>query len=194
METGDNWYYESVPEQQAGPVSAEEFSRLKSAGAVTPDTRVWKKGMGDWEPLREVEPQAASQGGGVGSGGAPPLDPGAVGKCAELFQKSELLEYGDVSICVGCKPKVIDKLQMGMRLGQGIWRNGKDLVVEHDRELPQRCVKCNAAATQCYKRKLIWTPPWVHHAAGPLCGNRPSSVPHHRSCFPKTGNRPRFSL
>ncbi len=44
--------------------------------------------------------------------------------------------------------------------GQGVWRDGKKLVMSRDAELPPRCVKCNVATHLRLKRKLSW-----HHPA-----------------------------
>lgn len=41
----------------------------------------------------------------------------------------------------------------------GPWRDGKDLVVRHDTRLPERCIKCNAAAKLPLKRKRYF---WHH--------------------------------
>ena len=44
--------------------------------------------------------------------------------------------------------------------GDGVWREGKLLVMEKRAELPPRCVKCNAPATgKPLKRKLYWHAP-----------------------------------
>lgn len=39
---------------------------------------------------------------------------------------------------------------------QGPWRDGADLVVRHDAHLPQRCIKCNAAAVVPFKRRRYY--------------------------------------
>jgi hypothetical protein len=44
--------------------------------------------------------------------------------------------------------------------GEGVWREGKNLVISRDALLPDRCVKCNAVTTGRLKRKLAW-----HHWA-----------------------------
>ena len=43
-------YYIIRNDQQAGPYTIEELSRL----ALTPETIVWTEGMADWAPAREV--------------------------------------------------------------------------------------------------------------------------------------------
>ena len=153
------WYYEAREGVQVGPVSPDEIHRLRTSGNIHSQTRVWKKGMTNWQTLAELD-GAGGRGGTVSSPA-----PGGETRCAECYKlhpTEELLDYGDVKICVSCKPIVIEKLQLGMRIGHGAWRHGRFLVVEDQRELPQRCVKCNEPATRCYRRKLIWTPTWVN--------------------------------
>ena len=52
------WWYEQDG-QQAGPVTAAALHRLVVDGRVTPSHRVWKKGMGGWQPLSAVAELAA---------------------------------------------------------------------------------------------------------------------------------------
>lgn len=47
----------------------------------------------------------------------------------------------------------------GHLAAEGVWRDGKILVVSHDADFPDRCVKCNQpAAGYRLKRKLTWHP------------------------------------
>lgn len=50
-----NWHYEQNG-QPTGPVSEDELRRLAAAGAVTPATRVWAEGMGDWQAASAALP------------------------------------------------------------------------------------------------------------------------------------------
>lgn len=54
-----NWYY-SENNGQRGPLNENEFEFLVRAGKITPDTMVWRKGMADWQPWREVRPEEPS--------------------------------------------------------------------------------------------------------------------------------------
>lgn len=46
---------------------------------------------------------------------------------------------------------------------EGIWRDGKILVLTPGSVLPPRCVKCNAPAVQPQrKRKIYWHQPWIY--------------------------------
>jgi len=51
----DYWHYEHNG-QPAGPVSEDELRALTSTGAVSPTTRVWREGMGDWQPAEVAVP------------------------------------------------------------------------------------------------------------------------------------------
>ena len=45
------------------------------------------------------------------------------------------------------------------RGAEGVWRDGKIVVVSHDADFPDRCVKCNeSAAGYRLKRRLTWHP------------------------------------
>ena len=53
-----NWFY-SDNGQQKGPVDDTGLDQLIAAGAVRPDTLVWREGMTGWQALSEVRPTAA---------------------------------------------------------------------------------------------------------------------------------------
>jgi hypothetical protein len=52
------WHY-ALDGEQKGPVSADDFERLISAGVVGRDTLVWTDGMAAWETLAQVRPDTA---------------------------------------------------------------------------------------------------------------------------------------
>lgn len=47
------WYY-ARDNQQTGPVSAVELKQLAAAGDLSPDDLVWREGMAEWAPARNV--------------------------------------------------------------------------------------------------------------------------------------------
>ncbi len=47
------WYYEVGGEQQ-GPVTEEAIEALYSSGVITAETKVWRKGLQEWQPASEV--------------------------------------------------------------------------------------------------------------------------------------------
>jgi hypothetical protein len=44
---------------------------------------------------------------------------------------------------------------------EGLWRDGKLLVLHKSAKLPGRCVKSNEPTDRFLKRKLVWYPPWI---------------------------------
>jgi hypothetical protein len=44
------WYYVEGGQQQ-GPVSDAELEGKSRAGAITPETLVWREGMANWQPF-----------------------------------------------------------------------------------------------------------------------------------------------
>lgn len=48
-----SWYYLEA-KKQVGPVDDAEFQALLAQGRIQPATMVWRTGMGDWRPYREV--------------------------------------------------------------------------------------------------------------------------------------------
>jgi uncharacterized membrane protein len=62
------WYYvENLA--QRGPVSEEQFNDLVRTGVVGPETLVWREGLAEWKPWREVSGGAPA----AGAAGTPPL-------------------------------------------------------------------------------------------------------------------------
>ena len=53
-----NWYYVSAG-QQAGPVEEAQLEDLFRTGKIQAETLVWKEGMANWQPYREVKPVTA---------------------------------------------------------------------------------------------------------------------------------------
>jgi hypothetical protein len=104
------WYYDAGGGQRQGPVTQTEFDRLISAGAIKPETLVWREGMSGWLPLREA--QAAI---------LPPAIPAESGtercdSCGQYFPETELVRIQDRHICETCKPVVVQQLQQGGEL------------------------------------------------------------------------------
>jgi hypothetical protein len=63
------WFY-ARGDMQRGPVSEDELADLIKDGIIAPETRVWREGMEDWQPLAKV-PEIADRylGKSGGSGG-----------------------------------------------------------------------------------------------------------------------------
>jgi len=54
-----NWYY-ALGDQRQGPLTEAEFEALIASGTIHENTLVWKDGMANWAPLKEVRPAGAS--------------------------------------------------------------------------------------------------------------------------------------
>ena len=120
-----NWYYADNG-QQAGPVDETQFQALIQSGRITPETLVWREGMANWLPLREVNPPGALASSPLTE--AAPLDPNQpaaaatapvpVGQvtcveCRSIFPKEQCIQYGTTWVCATCKPIFVQRLQEG---------------------------------------------------------------------------------
>ena len=54
------WYY-MEDEQQRGPIMDADLEALHRDGKINSETMVWRDGMADWQPLREVRPDAGAK-------------------------------------------------------------------------------------------------------------------------------------
>jgi uncharacterized RDD family membrane protein YckC len=48
------WYYSNAQRTQYGPVTAADLAALHTKGQLPPETLVWRDGMSDWKPWREM--------------------------------------------------------------------------------------------------------------------------------------------
>src|SRR5512141_1559932 len=109
-----NWHYVENG-QQAGPVDEAQLEELVRSGKVQPETLVWREGMANWQPYREAKPGELRMASAPGA----PLPTGNEAVCAEcgrMFDKSEMISYGGVQVCAGCKPVFVQKLAEGAQL------------------------------------------------------------------------------
>lgn len=110
------WYY-AVGDQRNGPVPEEEFKRLAAEGTIRPDTLVWRAGMENWKPYREVSAAVAGASTGVPPAEGVPVT-GATGQvvcreCGRLFAPEEVLKFGDAFVCGECKPIYLQRMREG---------------------------------------------------------------------------------
>jgi hypothetical protein len=108
------WYYVENG-QQRGPVSDAELESLHQAGTITTETLIWREGMANWQPWREVRAApgggTAAEAGGAASGGL------MCSECGKGFQPDEVIRINDRWVCAGCKPVVLQRLQEGTYTG-----------------------------------------------------------------------------
>ena len=48
------WYYSDIQRNRLGPVAASDLEMLHNNGQLAPEILVWREGMPDWKPWREV--------------------------------------------------------------------------------------------------------------------------------------------
>ncbi len=72
--SGEQWYL-AIGGKQVGPVSEDEVVRSLRAGTIDGKTLVFRAGMTNWTPLKDV-PQLAAYAGGATPASAPPPVPG----------------------------------------------------------------------------------------------------------------------
>ena len=65
-----DWYYSDYERNRLGPVAARDLADLHHAGQLQPDTLVWREGMPQWRPWREVMTQALNEAAGHASAAA----------------------------------------------------------------------------------------------------------------------------
>jgi uncharacterized RDD family membrane protein YckC len=118
-----NWYYVDAG-QQAGPVDDAQLAALASSGKVLSDTLVWREGMDNWQAYGEVmgppsgaampaPPTVAPPASSLGPGGA------VCAECGRMFNVQDMIPYGGVHVCAGCKPVFMQKLAEGAKVNTG---------------------------------------------------------------------------
>ncbi len=109
------WYYVEAG-QQAGPITDEQLNEFAASGRIQPDTLVWREGMPNWQPYREVRPAAV---GVPVAAGAPPIAapaPGTVvcAECGNAVPQDSAVPYGSLWVCAACKPVFFQKVREGL--------------------------------------------------------------------------------
>lgn len=116
------WYYMEA-EQQRGPVMETDLETLRRDGKINSETLVWRDGMANWQPLREIQPDSS------GKTGRPEVLPSAgaatgvaevvCSQCGGLFPANEVIRYGNAAVCAACKPIFVQKLKEGANVAGG---------------------------------------------------------------------------
>jgi hypothetical protein len=148
------WYY-SIDGQQLGPLDDAALDRSIAQGVITPETFVWKEGLTEWTPLRQVERRVPT---------LAPASPSAetCSICGKAVGADNLIELLGQRVCAACKPATVQQMREGVApVGSNVAWQEKKRVVTHDKAvLPARCYKCNAPAdTTPLRRKLYWHNP-----------------------------------
>ncbi len=121
------WYY-AEGQQQRGPVTEEELRRLVVTGTIKDETLVWREGMRDWQAFGQVRPSGTATGlltvlpvavaaaATVGAGTAGGI---VCSQCGRTFPQDEVIRYGELCVCAGCKPVFLQRLREGAELTGG---------------------------------------------------------------------------
>lgn len=127
------WYY-AADGKQAGPVDEGEWDALVRSGAISGSTLVWREGMAEWRPYREVAPapEVAIEAPAVPESlGA---DMGVCIECGKAFPREDMVHYSGAWVCAVCKPVFFQRVQEGVALPNqleyaGFWiRVGASLI------------------------------------------------------------------
>lgn len=145
--------------ERLGPIAGPDWSRLVAEGRITLETSVWKEGMKEWRPLRDI------------TGALVPTHPpdDRVHECVEcghLLPDEDLMRLGAVRVCAGCKPALLQRMREGAppameAPGRGVFASGRYLVVRYGAVLPRRCVCCNAPGVWSQRLAYSWHPTWL---------------------------------
>ena len=112
------WYYAEA-NRPVGPIPEARLLELAASGVIKPETLVWRDGMANWQPFREIAfapsspvpvPPTFGAGGKTSSGAAGDEQERCI-ECRYFFPESQLIRFGDSLICPNCKPSLVAKLQ-----------------------------------------------------------------------------------
>lgn len=102
-----NWYYVSDNEQK-GPVADSDFERLVQDGVVNSATLVWREGLAEWQPYRELSATPPPPGVGLSQPAV------ACSVCQQTFPLEQTIRLDNNYVCAGCKPVAMQKLREGV--------------------------------------------------------------------------------
>ena len=106
-----SWHY-AIDDDKRGPVSADEIARLNLEGTISGDTLLWKEGMEDWQPYRNVANEIHAFATGVAEEN---LDTAVCAYSGKILPRPEMVPYGDVFIAPEHKDAFVQQL---METGQ----------------------------------------------------------------------------
>jgi uncharacterized RDD family membrane protein YckC len=114
-----DWYY-AAEGMKSGPVSDAVLAELARTGVVRAETLVWNSGLPGWIPYGQALAMAPSPPPlpGPEAGGAAAAMAGFAfcSECGRPFSPSDLVRFGDHSICGNCKEIFAQKLREGVAL------------------------------------------------------------------------------
>jgi uncharacterized RDD family membrane protein YckC len=108
------WYY-AVDGKQAGPVSEQDLVALVQSRQLSLDSLVWREGMANWQPLRELHATIPALAGLVPAGPVPAgADEVVCAECRQVVPKADAIQYSGSYICAACKPAFFQKVREGV--------------------------------------------------------------------------------
>jgi hypothetical protein len=155
-----DWFY-ALDGQQNGPVSDATLDGLARSGVINQDTLVWHSALADWQPLRTARAASPPSVPPV-PGGAPA---GVCVECGRTLPQGEMLFLNQSWVCAACKPVFLQRLREGAAppAPGAVLRFKKQMVLQSETPLPDRCVRCNAPANGFkLKRRLYWHSPVIY--------------------------------
>jgi hypothetical protein len=99
-----SWYYATGGERK-GPVENDEFERLNREGVITAETLVWRDGMANWQPRRQVV-----------TAGNTPAGMIVCRACQRAVPEKESFLLLDAPYCGACKPQILQRIHEGQPL------------------------------------------------------------------------------
>lgn len=69
------WYYSDTQRNRLGPVAATDLAQLHDNGQLAPEVLVWREGMPDWRPWREVMDEVLGGAAPARFAAPPPVEP-----------------------------------------------------------------------------------------------------------------------
>lgn len=100
-----SWFYTDSEAKQEGPVDEESLLKLNTQGEIHAKSLVWKEGMEDWIPFRDI---AASLFGEDEEGR--PIEIGVCAYSQKIYPVSEMMPYGEAVIGLEHKDAFIQRL------------------------------------------------------------------------------------
>lgn len=117
-----SWYYATGGERK-GPVEHDEFERLNRDGVITAETLVWRDGMANWQPRREI----VTAGSGVASAGMI-----VCRACQRAVPEQESFLLLDAPYCGACKPQILQRLHEGQSLPASNAEQTRSTYLKHE--------------------------------------------------------------
>jgi hypothetical protein len=116
-----SWYYVNGSDR-LGPVDDVEFQRLSEQGVIRAETLVWRDGMADWKPRRDI----------AGIGGVPASGSLMCAACGRMVTEAESFILSGRAYCGACKPEVLQRINEGRGLPVGNAEEVRQAHIKHE--------------------------------------------------------------